>query len=482
MQELRPVVLVTGVILLALAAAMLVPMVIDLAMGEHDWRVFAWSAAITAFFGLALTLSAFGPQAPLTVRAAFLLTVSAWTTAAAFGSIPFLLAGIELGLADAFFESMSGLTTTGATVITGLDTKPPGLLMWRAMLNWFGGAGIIVMAIAVLPMLRVGGLQLFRLESSDRSDKILPRAPQIAQLTGVIYLALTLTCILAYQLCGMGLFDAVAHAFATVSTGGFSTSDASMGAFIANGADIAAIPFMVAGALPFLLYFQIARGKPLLFWRDPQVRGYFLLLLAAVLLMTAYLAASGRYDLFAALRAAAFNVVSMSTSTGFATADFAAWGGFSDLIFVFVMVAGGCSGSTTGGAKIFRVQVAAAALRRFAETLTRPRSVAALRYGGRRIDEDNVAAVLGYLFLLFCCIAAVALALAVTGLDPVAAISGAVAAVCNVGPGLGPVIGPAVTYAPLPDEAKWVMSAAMLLGRLELLTLLVMLTPSFWRS
>ncbi len=521
MSEYRPVVLVTGFLLIGLAGAMLPPMVLDILDDEPEWRAFAWSALICAVAGTAMALAARGRVEMLTVRGAFVLTVASWLALAAFAALPFLLSG-DFGLEDSFFEAMSGLTTTGATMMTGLDFEDEGILLWRAILQWIGGVGIVVTAIALLPLLRIGGMQLFRLESSDQSEKVVPRAPQLAAMIGGVYLGLTLACAAIYALLGMSAFDSIAHAMTTVATGGFSTSDASMGAFTGYGADIAAIFFMIAGASPFAAYVLALRGE----WRgalgDPQLRGFLIVVAILIGVMTLYLMSHGvlvaaapsvaapgeplacppgasvsvssagelrcerDLETGALFRLAAFNVVSILTGTGYATADFAGrdmlWGPFAFAFFFTIMFVGGCAGSTACGIKIFRFQVLLIALRGYLSSMTRPHSVAPLRYAGRELPAQTIYSVLNFIFLFILSFAALAMAMAAFGLDTVTALSAAATAICNVGPGLGPVVGPAGNFANLPDAAKLVLAFGMLVGRLEALTVLVLFAPRFWRS
>ncbi|MCG8442895.1 MAG: TrkH family potassium uptake protein [Caulobacterales bacterium] len=483
MRELQPVLVVTGIMLVGLAAFMFPPMLLDYYAGQTTWLAFAWASGAAAFTGGALSITARGRIEQLSVRAAFVLTVVSWLTLTAFAAIPFALAGLGLTLADAFFEAMSGLTTTGSTVIRGLDTKPQGLLLWRAILQWIGGVGIVVTAIAVLPMLGVGGMQLFRLESSDASEKLLPRATQIAGLIAVIYLVLTVICAAVYALLGLSPFHAIAHATTTIATGGFSTSDGSMGTYMQNGADIAAIVFMLAGSLPFGLYMLALRGDMRGVLRDSQAQTFLVLVLVLVAAMTTYLvlnpvpATEGRE-----LRMAAFNVVSILTGTGYATTDYVQWGPFAIAFFFCLTFVGGCAGSTSCGLKIFRFQVAAIALRAYLTEMIRPHHVAPYRYNRRKLTDETVYSVLSFFFLFLATFAALALALAALGLDTVTALSAAATAVANVGPGLGDRIGPAGVFADLPDAAKWLLALGMLIGRLEVFTVLVLFAPSFWRD
>ncbi|MGD2132869.1 MAG: TrkH family potassium uptake protein [Maricaulaceae bacterium] len=482
MRDVRPVILVIGVMLAGLGVAMLAPMAADFFVGSPDWRSFAATGALTMSVGMAMMISARGSTAVLTTRAAFLMTSLSWVILAAFGAIPFLTSNIGLSVGEAFFESMSGLTTTGATVITGLDTKPPGLLLWRALLQWIGGIGIILTAIAVLPMLQVGGMELFRVESSDTSDKILPRAGEIAGFVGLVYVALTLACAVSYDLLGMTPFEAITHAMTTLSAGGFSTSDASMGAFTPGGADIAADFFMMTAALPFTIYIFVLRRDLRRLIEDSQTTGYIALAAFLVGAMTLYLIGSHQYGALSALRLSAFNVVSVLTGTGYATTDYSAWGPFAVAAIFCITFLGGCAGSAACGIKMFRIQVAFVAMRALLQKMMRPHRVARMRYSGRAIPEAAVYAVLSFLFLYFGAWAVSTLALSVIGIDPTTAMSASATSLANVGPGLGAIIGPAGTFAPLPDPAKWVLAGTMLLGRLEILSVLVMFTPTFWRS
>ncbi len=483
MLEIRPVLFVIGILLSILAAAMLIPAVVDLAIGHPDWHVFLASAAVTLFVGISLVLTSQGRGLDLKMRQAFVLTSLSWVVIAAFAALPFAFSELGLAYTDAFFESMSGITTTGSTVVIGLDDAPPGLLLWRALLQWLGGIGIIVMALSLLPMLRVGGMQLFRLESSDMSEKVLPRAAQIASSIGLIYLALTILCAACYALAGMPWFDAVAHSMTTIATGGFSTSDVSIGFFNSAQVDLVATVFMVLGSLPFVLYLRAVRGRPESLWRDTQVQWFLITVTVSILVMALYLWDTRPDVPFGdALRLSSFNVVSVMTGTGYATSDFALWGSFALGMFFFLMFIGGCAGSTTCGIKIFRFQVLFATAFTQIEKLLHPHGVFIPYYNRKPIPESVVESVLSFFFLFVVCFTLLAMGLGLLGLDFLTSVSGAATALANVGPGLGPVIGPAGTFAPLPDEAKWLLSFGMLIGRLELFTVLVLFAPSFWRD
>ncbi|WP_248304637.1 TrkH family potassium uptake protein [Breoghania sp. L-A4] len=481
MFDFRPILLVIGVLLATLGCAMMVPAIVDLAAANDDWRIFAASSLLTMMVGGSLWAGSRGAPAELTLRQAFVMTASVWVALSAFGALPLLWSGIVPSYTDAFFEAMSGLTTTGATVIVGLDYAPPGVLFWRAILQWLGGLGIIVMAISVLPMLRVGGMQLFKAEAFDAPEKILPRATQISGIMTLIFIALTTLCAALYYIAGMQLTDAIMHAMTTVATGGFSSKDASIGHFDSAFIDWIAIVFMCGGSLPFMLYIKTLQGEPGSLFRDSQVRMFFILLAGFILTIWLYEHATGVHDGLDGLRYAAFNVVSIMTGTGYANADYNAWGPFSAGLFFVVMFIGGCAGSTSCGIKVFRIQVVFANLAQHLNRTIYPNGVFVPRFNGRQLGDNVIAAVQSFVFLYIFCFAALAIALNMTGLDDLTAISGAATAISNVGPGLGEIIGPAGNFQPLNDTAKWLLSFGMLLGRLELFTVLVLFIPQFWR-
>jgi len=474
--------LVIGILLTTLGVAMLVPAIVDLHLEHPEWIVFAASSGLTLFVGVTLTMITWGRTSNLNVKQAFVLTTFSWVALAAFAAIPLAWSELNLSYTDAFFEAMSGLTTTGATIITNLDTAPPGILLWRALLQWLGGIGIIVMAVAVLPMLQIGGMQLFRMESSDTSEKILPRATQIAGSIILLYLAISAANTLAYMMAGMGLFDAVAHAMTTIATGGFSTYNASIGQFNSAAVDSVAIGFMIIGSLPFVLYLHAWRGNAEPLWKDSQVRWFFTLIVIFVAIATAYQIVVNANTGTRAFQLAAFNVVSVMTGTGYATADYGLWGPFAVVFFFCLMFIGGCAGSTSCGLKIFRIQVIFENVKVHINRIIYPNGVFVARFNDRALPDHVSASVLSFLYLFFLCFGLLSIALNFTGLDILTSVSAAASAMANVGPGLGKMVGPTGTFEQISDIAKWLLSFGMLLGRLELFTVLVMLTPAFWRS
>ena len=467
----------------ALGLLMFIPMLVDVFDEGRAWRAFGISGGITTLFGALLATISYSPNPSLRARGAFVLTVFAWLTLSVLSAMPFLFEPINLSLTDALFEATSGITTTGATILTGLDNMPRGVLMWRAILQWIGGVGIVVTAMAVLPMLKVGGMQLFRLESSDMGEKILPRAASLAGGISLIYLVLTIACFIGYMLTGMDWFDATAHAMTTLATGGYSTSDASMGGFMDNGADIVCVAFMMAGGMPFGVYLLMTtRGDWRAPFRDSQVRAFITVMTALIAIVTLFLFLSEQFEFSRGLRLATFNTVSIVTGTGYATADYNAWGPFAVAAFFAFMFIGGCAGSTACSIKIFRYQVAFEAMRNYLFRMPRQHAVVPMRYGGKPLPPSVVYSVMSYFFVFFLTMVVAAGMLSLIGLDPITAWSGAGSAIANVGPGLGDIIGPAGTYQDLPGSAKWVLLITMIIGRLEIVTALVLLTPAFWRS
>ncbi|GGY45271.1 TrkH family potassium uptake protein [Parvularcula lutaonensis] len=489
MSDIRPVLLVIGLFVAALGATMLIPVLVDWAAegdaARADMLAFLASSVICMTLGAGMAAGAWGRVETITTRQGFLITTASWVTLVIAAALPLALGEGRLSVTDAFFEAMSGLTTTGSTVVTGLDTRPPGFLIWRSMLQWIGGIGVIIMAIAILPFLSVGGMQLFRLESSDKSDKVLPGADDLAASIFTLYVSMTAACFFLYWLFGMSAFDAVNHAMTTVATGGYSTKDSSFAYFVSAGVargpiDVVAVVFMILGSLPFGLYILALRGKASAIFSDSQVKFF----LSAAVVFTAIIAfriiSTLGYDVSGGIRTAAFNIVSIMTGTGYASANYNAWGPFALGFFFCVMFVGGCAGSTSCGLKIFRLQVAFSAVSVYIQKLSHPHRVTVARYNGRAIDESVFRSVLIFFFIYFTIFATVAVALSLFQLDPVTALSAAGTAIANVGPGLGDVVGPAGNFATLPAGAKWILSAAMLLGRLELFTVLVLFVPSFW--
>ncbi len=481
MFDLRPVGYVIGLMVMALGLTMVLPMLVDIAEGLGHWPVFAESAALTTLVGGFVALACRnGVREGLTIQQTFLLTTGVWLALPIFGAIPFILGATEARVVDAFFEAMSGLTTTGSTVFTGLDNLPKGLLLWRGLMQWLGGVGIIVVAMVFLPELRVGGMQIFRSEAFETDGKILPRATEISSQISVIYLSLTLACVATYLFLGMNPFDATVHALTTVSTGGFSNYDASFGTF-SGPAEYAASVFMILAALPFVRYVQLVNGNSTPLLRDTQIHTFLMIIGVLVVVTSIVLTSIFPHHWEQAVREALFNITSIISGTGYASVDYMNWGNFLISMFFFIGLIGGCAGSTACSVKIFRYQLLFSSIRAQVRRIHSPHGVFIPRYQGRPIDDDVLSSVMSFFMFFLVTLGLVAVALGLTGLDFTTSVSGAATAVGNIGPGLGDIIGPSGNFATLSDAAKWVLAIAMLIGRLELLAVYAIFTVSFWR-
>ena len=482
MFDLRPVAYVTGLLVMALGVSMLIPMGIDLLYGSADWLVFLESAVLTTLVGGSMALAtANGVGRGLSIQQTFLLTTGVWLALPLFGALPFSLSELDARPVDAFFEAMSGLTTTGATVLSGLDDMPRGILFWRGMLQWFGGIGIIVVAMVFLPELRVGGVQIFRSEAFDTMGKVLPRAAEIAGRISWIYLFLTVLCVLSYLAVGLQPFDAVVHAMTTISTGGFSTRDASFGAFQGVPEYVASV-FMILASMPFVRYIQVVAGtaRPILV--DRQIRAYLATILLITLAMTIYRLVANGDHIEHGFREGLFNVTSIISGTGFASVDYQLWGTFPAVAFFFIGLIGGCAGSTACSVKIFRYQLLFSSILAQIRAIHSPHGVFTPRFNGKRVDDDVLSSVMSFFVFFVVTLGVVSVLLGLTGLDFITSVSGAATAVANIGPGLGEDIGPSGNFSGLNDTAKWILAVTMLIGRLELLAVFVLFTPVFWRG
>lgn len=482
MFDLRPVGYIIGLLTAFLGVTMLIPMLVDYFNGNGNWTVFLESAVITSLIGglVALTTSN-GVRGHLSLQQTFFLTTGVWLVLPVFGAIPFVLGATEARFVDAFFEAMSGFTTTGATVFTQLDELPHGLLLWRGLMQWFGGIGIIVVAMVFLPELRIGGMQIFRSEGFDTFGKILPRATEIAARISVIYFSLTAICAFTYMGFGMNGFDAVVHAMTTIATGGFANYDASFGGFDPAIEYVGAF-FMLAAALPFVRYVQLLNGATTPLLTDSQVRTFLIVVLMLIGVVAIWLVQAQDAPIETAIRRSVFNVSSLLTGTGYASADYMLWGPFPIVILFFAGLIGGCAGSTSCSVKIFRYQLLVASIRAQIQRIYSPSGIFTARYAGRRVSEDALNSVMAFFVLFVVTLGILSILLSMTGLDLITSVSGAAAALANIGPGLGDIIGPAGNYSSLNDWAKWLLAAGMLVGRLELLAVYVMFTASFWRG
>ena len=482
MRLFAPLFLVVGVALQAMALCMLVTALIGWYFHTGNSAEFAYSALFCVISGAVFFLTGLPHRSShLLTRQMFLITGGTWLLIPLFASLPLLFATTHLSFTDAVFETVSGITTTGSTVLSGLDSIPPDILVWRSLLQWQGGVGIICMAVALLPFLRIGGMRLFQTESSHWSDDNAPRARKLVESILYVYVLLTCLCVLSYVLTGMPLFDAVNNAFTTISTGGFSTSDRSF-----SDASLltqwVAVVFMLAGAVPFVLYLQLFRARFRDFFGDSQVFVLLCIVFSLALAVAANLWLYHQNSPLVALTRAAFNITSIITTTGFASDDYNHWGNFAIAAVFFATFVGGCSGSTSGGTKIFRLQLFFALLKEQLARAVHPKITRAVSYNGKQVKSELVTALVAYFFVMLLCLIVITLGLAWTDLDLLSSITGASTALMNVGPGLGDVIGPAGNFSTLTDFGKWLLCFGMLLGRLEFLTILILFTSSYWRG
>lgn len=471
-----------GPILLGLAVLMLAPCALAWYIDSPDLKAFLMSEAVTCVTAVALILSRRAGNLRLRVREVFLLTTLSWVMVCIFGGLPFIFSHTVGSFTDAIFESASGVTTTGATVLTGLDSLPRDILLWRSMMQWVGGLGIIALGAAVLPFLRIGGMRLFQSESSDLSEKTLPHTRRILIQLLIVYILVSVACIASYRLAGMSIFDAINHAMTTVSTGGFSTHDSSISYFQSDRIESVAIVFMLIAAVPFMLYLPILSGRIGTFWRDSQVHSMLSSYAAVIVLLVVWLTMTNQLDTAAAFREAIFSVISIGTTTGYVSADYTGWGTFAIIVFFFLTFVGGCSGSTSGGIKIFRFKIAFVMFRETIQRLLHPNAAFSRVIHGRPLTDDIVASVMAFSLAFASTVGIVAIFLAAAGNDFVTSFSAAATATANVGPGIGDTIGPAFNFASLTNASKWIICVAMLLGRLEIFTVLILLTPAFWRN
>ncbi|SBW02655.1 Trk system potassium uptake protein [uncultured Alphaproteobacteria bacterium] len=482
MLDIRPVLYVVGLLLLVLAAAMALPVALSFADGGGDGVVFAAAAAVTVFFALALILSCEGPRRRLNLRHVFLLTAVTWGVLPLFAALPFSFGSARLDYTDAVFEAMSGLTTTGSSVIADLLGQSRATLLWRSLLQWLGGIGIVLMAVTLLPMLRVGGMQVFKTEAFDTPDKVFARVSPVALQLALIYAVLTAVWIGLYWAAGMNGFDAVNHAMTTLATGGFSTRPESLSYWPGPAVPAVATLGMIAAALPFTLYLQLARGGRRHIDVDSQIAAFLAIVAIATAVIAAWLVVGNGYDLEAAAGGAAFHVVSIITGTGFLITDVQLWGPLPVALLFVLQYVGGCAGSTTCGFKVFRFQVLYAAAKVQVARMLRPHIVLLPRYNGRPLQAGVTDSVMAFFFLYALSVAWLTVGLSLLGLDFTTALSGASTAISNVGPGFGDIIGPQGGFATLPDAAKWMLTVGMLLGRLEILSVLVLFQRAFWQE
>ena len=481
MSNYKTVFFTLGLLQIILGLSMIIPILIQILYNETD-SGFIGSGIISIIFGMLFYLSNLDHDKKINIQQAFVLTALSWLSIAIFGSLPFIFSDINLSITDAFFESMSGITTTGSTIINNLDDSPKGILFWRAMLQWLGGIGIIVMAITLMPIMNVGGMQLFKISSNDKNEKILPKTKEISIRLIYIYLSLTFTCSVIYKLCGMSFFDSFTHAMTTIATGGFSNYNESIGYFNNFYIELTSIIFILSGSIPFLAYLKFINGDRNILFSDTQIKSFFKIILFSIAILFFYLAIVNRSFTDISLMSVSFNVISILTGTGYVTENFSNWGNFPLLFFLILMFIGGCAGSTTCGIKIFRVQILYQFFSNQIKKIVFPHGIFNTKYEKQNIDEKFMSSVITFIYLYILIFFISTALLSLTGLDFVTSISAAATSISNVGPGLGGLIGPNGNFSSLSDYSKWILSLTMILGRLELFAILVLFLPSFWRK
>ena len=481
MSNYKTVFFIIGVLQIILGIFMTIPIILQFIFSELD-SSFVTSSAITLVFGVLFVLSNLDYEKKINLQQAFLLTTLSWLTIAIFGALPFYFSDLNVSFTDSFFESMSGLTTTGSTIISNLELAPKSILLWRALLQWLGGIGIIVMAITLMPIMNIGGMLLFKVLNTDSSEEILPSSKEISLKLILIYFVLTLLCASAYKIFGMGLFDSLTHSMTTIATGGFSNYNESIGYFDNIKIEITAILFIILGSLPFIAYIKFLNGNRKVFLKDSQIKTFFKLIIISILILFFYLFFKVENFSFSDFRSISFNSISILTGTGYVTGKFDQWGSFSLFFFLVLMFIGGCAGSTTCGIKIFRVQILYKFIINQLKKIIFPRGVFIIKYENNNVNDKFLASIISFIYLYILLFFLITALLSLSGLDFITSISGAATSISNVGPGLGSVIGSNGNFSTLSDFSKWILSAGMLLGRLELFAILVLFLPSFWKK
>ena len=479
MSNYKTVFFTLGILQIILGVFMFIPIIFQFIYSEIDSSFFG-ASIVTIIFGTLFFLSNLDHDRKLTLQQAFLLTALSWLSIAIFGSLPFIFSDLSFSITNAFFESMSGITTTGSTIISNLDEMPKSILLWRAILQWLGGIGIIIMAITLMPIMNVGGMQLFKISNNDSSEKILPKSKEIALRLIYIYSFLTFVCGLTYKFFGMTFFDSLTHSMTTIATGGFSNYNESIGFFNSVSIEISAMVFIILGSLPFIAYIKFISGDKKILINDVQIKTFFKIIFFSVCFLSIYLIFSSSIEFN--LRSISFNIISILTGTGYVNAEFDTWGSFTLILFLGLMFIGGCAGSTTCGVKVFRIQILYLFVVNQLKKIIYPKGVFVLKYDQNPIDNKFISSIISFIYMYLVIFFVLTALLSLTGLDFITSISGAATSISNVGPGLGSIIGPNGDFSTLPDTSKWVLTLGMILGRLELFAILVLFLPSFWRN
>ena len=481
MSNYKTVFYTLGMLQIILGIFMFVPIIAQLLFDQFT-STFLISSIITIIFGSLFIISNLSHEKKISLQGAFILTALAWISIAIFGSLPFYFSSLNLSFTDSFFESMSGITTTGSTIITNLNDAPKAILLWRALLQWLGGIGIIIMAITLMPIMNVGGMQLFKISSIDTSEKILPKSKQISLRLILIYSILTVSCGFFYKIFGMNYFDSLTHSMTTLATGGFSNYNESIGFFNNRYIEITSMIFILSGSIPFIAYIKFLSGNKNIFIKDSQIKAFLKIIAISIIIMLIYLILFQGKSFSSNIVDISFNIISILTGTGYVTTNFDDWGNFPLIFFLFLMFIGGCAGSTACGIKIFRFQLLMHFISIQLKKIIYPRGIFIIKYDGKNIDDKFISSVISFIFLYITIFFVITLLLSSTGLDFLTSVSAAATSISNVGPGLGEIIGPNGNFSELSIFSKWILCTGMILGRLELFAILILFLPSFWRK
>ena len=481
MFNIKPIALVGGTVVCAVGFLLFIPLITELIYQTESWQSYAVPILLYLIVGGSLVIINRNVELKISIKEAFIITVLSWILLAILCAIPFIYTRLQLSVVDAIFESMSGITTTGATILNNLDNVPKGILIWRALLQWLGGIGIVVIALVILPFLRIGGMQLFHLEGDDPYDKFLPKISSVVTKIIFVYSGLTALLVILYFANGMTFFDAVAHSFTTISTGGFSTHNDSFAYFQSNSILNIAIVFMIIGSIPFLLLAQTTLTNNALF-RDNQVRVLIFILIIAIALIYYFARTYVEGSTLNQLTTISFNTISIISGTGYVSSNFEEWGNYASVLFLLLMFIGGCAGSTTGGLKVFRFQILFKFIHLHLKKMLQPHMILSAQFNGKKVPDSTYESVMTFFFVYIITFASSALLLSFSGLDFLTCISAAASAISNVGPGLGDIIGPEGNYSSISNYSKLILILTMFLGRLEMLTILILFLPSFWKK
>ena len=482
MRDFRPILNILGLLLCIESIALLIPMIFDYINNNEDWKQFFFISCLTFFIGLVLYVGFKNEKLKINLRQAFLLTILSWLVIALFGSLPFMYSSSSLNFTNAFFESVSGITTTGSTVISNLDSLSEGILIWRSLLQWFGGIGIIVLAVAILPTLQIGGMQLLHMEHDDPYEKTLPKINKFIFEIIFLYFGLTILCLFSYYFNGMNGFDSLIHSMTTISTGGFSNKSLSFGYFDSQALESISILFMILGSLPFVIFIKFIHGQKNSLFKDDQIRLFIFLLVSIILISCFWVKHYLNIEWSSALRLTTFNITSILTGTGYTSTNYNNWGGFGLIIILMIMFIGGCAGSTTGGVKIFRFQILFRGVRLQIKKLTQPHAVFLMKFNKKTVTENTYTSIISFFFIYILLFILSSVILSFLGLDFLTALSASASAISNVGPGVGEIIGPNGNYSGINEIGKWVLAFTMLIGRLEIFTILVLFSKNFWKK